>query len=55
METPENKRLLKDIMDKWSRPIFSKSLDVRGGGGMTSLLQDNLEVRYCYNMFAAWH
>jgi transcription factor SPN1 len=29
METPANKRLLKELMDKWSRPIFSKSTDVR--------------------------
>jgi len=33
METPSNKRLLKELMDKWSRPIFSKSADVRLGGG----------------------
>jgi transcription factor SPN1 len=33
METPANKRLLKELMDKWSRPIFSKSADVRVGGG----------------------
>jgi hypothetical protein len=30
METPENKRLLKEIMEKWSRPIFAKSMDERG-------------------------
>eukprot|EP01038_Epipyxis_sp_PR26KG_P008394 gene8394-11352_t len=32
-ETAENKRMLKEIMEKWSRPIFSKSVDVRRGGG----------------------
>lgn len=31
-ETVENKRLLKDIMEKWSRPVFQKSTDVRGLG-----------------------
>lgn len=41
METPENKRMLKEIMDKWSRPIFSKSMDVRGNGGV---LMENPEV-----------
>ncbi len=47
-ETAENKRLLKDIMDKWSRPIFAKSVDVRSNGGMTALLQDNVDVsRVC--------
>jgi lysophospholipase L1-like esterase len=25
METPENKRLLKELMDKWSRTIFNKT------------------------------
>lgn len=25
LETPENKRILKEIMDKWSRPIFARS------------------------------
>lgn len=28
-ETPANKRLIKDIIDKWCRPIFGKSADVR--------------------------
>lgn len=28
-ETPANKRLIKDIVDKWCRPIFGKSADVR--------------------------
>jgi hypothetical protein len=45
METPENKRLLKEIMDKWSRPIFS-SRDSGGGAaenGLTTM--DNEEIR----------
>lgn len=29
-EIPENKRLLKEIMEKWARPIFSLSSDARG-------------------------
>mmetsp|Transcript_33412 Transcript_33412/g.48436 ORF Transcript_33412/g.48436 Transcript_33412/m.48436 type:complete len:352 (+) Transcript_33412:705-1760(+) len=29
LETPENKKLLKEIMEKWSRPIFSKLVDER--------------------------
>jgi hypothetical protein len=49
METPENKRLLKELMDKWSRPIFSKSADVRVSGsaaGVASLpTADHPEVR----------
>jgi transcription factor SPN1 len=44
METPENKRLLKEIMDKWSRPIFS-SRDSGGASenGLTTM--DNEEIR----------
>jgi len=37
METTANKRLLKELMDKWSRPIFSKSADVRVGSGAGAL------------------
>mmetsp|Transcript_14577 Transcript_14577/g.24155 ORF Transcript_14577/g.24155 Transcript_14577/m.24155 type:complete len:623 (+) Transcript_14577:75-1943(+) len=37
METPANKRLLKEIMDKWSRPIFSKSTDVRMVGSASTV------------------
>lgn len=29
METNENKQILRDIVEKWSRPIFGKSLDAR--------------------------
>ena len=29
METPQNKRLLKEIMEKWCRPVFNKSADAR--------------------------
>ena len=29
METAANKRLLKEIIDKWCRPIFGKSADIR--------------------------
>lgn len=29
METQENKRKLKDLMEKWCRPVFSKSVDPR--------------------------
>lgn len=28
-ETPENKRKIREIIDKWSRPIFGKSTDAR--------------------------
>ena len=34
METQANKRLLKELMDKWSRPIFAKSTDVRVGAAV---------------------
>jgi hypothetical protein len=33
LETDENKRLLKEIMEKWSRDVFSKSTDVRASFG----------------------
>lgn len=39
METPENKRLLKEIMDKWSRPIFSKT------DGSAGQILENEEVK----------
>lgn len=43
-ETPENKRLLKEIMDKWSRPIFTNSSgDSRGG--ITALHEAHDEVK----------
>eukprot|EP01041_Mallomonas_annulata_P005900 gene5900-11910_t len=29
METPANKRLIKEVVDKWCRPIFGKSADIR--------------------------
>ena len=29
METNHNKQVLKELMEKWSRPIFSKSIDAR--------------------------
>jgi transcription factor SPN1 len=46
METPANKRLLKELMDKWSRPIFSKSADVRVGSGAGVLpTSDHPEVQ----------
>ena len=44
METPANKRLLKEIMDKWSRPISSKSADVRDGAA-ASLPVEHPEVQ----------
>jgi transcription factor SPN1 len=40
METETNKRLLKEIMEKWSRPVFSKSVDARNTSG-----RDSLELR----------
>lgn len=36
METPENKKMLKEIMEKWSRPIFSKQVDERVGKGFNA-------------------
>lgn len=45
METAANKRLLKEIMDKWSRPIFSKNADVRITGGVGLLSSDHPEVQ----------
>ena len=45
-ETASNKRILKEIMDKWSRPIFSKNADVRMGASCAALLQEgNADVR----------
>jgi len=50
METAENKRILKDIMDKWSRPIFSKSTDIRiSGNGGVLLSTDHQEVQEAIN------
>eukprot|EP01040_Poterioochromonas_malhamensis_P004169 gene4169-4462_t len=43
METPENKRLLKEIMDKWSRPIFSKTEGT--GEGVSFAHTENEEVK----------
>lgn len=43
-ETPENKRLLKEIMDRWARPIFNKSTVIAGatsGGANDTLLSSN--------------
>mmetsp|Transcript_12700 Transcript_12700/g.12339 ORF Transcript_12700/g.12339 Transcript_12700/m.12339 type:complete len:538 (-) Transcript_12700:175-1788(-) len=36
METPENKRKLKEIMEKWCRPVFRKSADARSKTGDAS-------------------
>lgn len=45
-ETVENKKKLREIMDKWSRPIFSKNADVRmSAGGLAVLHEDSIEVR----------
>jgi hypothetical protein len=57
METPSNKRMLKELMDKWSRPIFSKSTDIRvGGSGAGSLpasdhpeVQQAILLKYAHN------
>ena len=48
METTANKRTLKELMDKWSRPIFSKSADVRlggSGGGVASMPTEHPEMQ----------
>lgn len=44
METAANKRILKEVMEKWSRPIFGKQSDerARGSGGLQN---DTTEVR----------
>jgi transcription factor SPN1 len=39
METKENKLKLKDLMEKWCRPVFSKSIDPR------SAVQQSSELR----------
>lgn len=45
-ETTENKKKLREIMDKWSRPIFSKNADVRmTASGSAVLHDDNAEIR----------
>lgn len=45
METTANKRILKELMDKWSRPIFSKSADIRGGGVASLPATEHPEVQ----------
>jgi transcription factor SPN1 len=40
METETNKRILKEIMEKWSRPVFGKSVDARNTSG-----RDSMELR----------
>lgn len=45
METTANKRILKELMDKWSRPIFSKSADIRGGGAASLPTTEHPEVQ----------
>lgn len=50
METAANKRILKELMDKWSRPIFSKNADIRSiaGGGLAEdpEVQQALRMKY---------
>ena len=38
-EIPENKRILKEIMEKWARPIFSLSSDARGNASIDLALR----------------
>jgi transcription factor SPN1 len=45
METEQNKKILKEIMDKWSRPIFSKSIDERRSLGSAAIHSDNPEMQ----------
>lgn len=40
-ETPENKRMLKEIMDRWSRPIFGKSMETTNNVGESSTFTGN--------------
>lgn len=44
METMANKRVLKEIMEKWSRPIFGKNSDERARGAGV-FFNDTAEVR----------
>lgn len=44
METPENKRVLKELMEKWSRPIFGQSTSFVGQS-VVDHQAESLEIR----------
>jgi transcription factor SPN1 len=45
METPENKRILKELMEKWSRPIFGQSTSFSGSSSSLEHHADSLEIQ----------
>lgn len=46
-ETPANKRILKELMEKWSRPIFGKHSEERGraASDITAMYQNSAEIQ----------